>query len=255
MGLTIAQSLLKGRLVRAQGVVGSDPRPGQRARLRKFKVKPVASNGEVVDKSDIVFLAVKPQEMEKALKEVESHWRKGQLIISIAAGISTQWIQKRISKKLPVVRVMPNTPAQVGQGVSVICGGRFARTGDLTVAQILLSSMGEVLELPEKSFHGVTAISGSGPAYVFYLMEAMAEAGRKLGLPGSALQQLVLKTVSGSAQLAASTGEKPETLRTRVTSKGGTTEAALKVFDQKKVKKGLVRGIRSAAARSKQLGA
>lgn len=255
MGLAILRGLLEARVVTAAQLLGADPSSEKRAALRRLKVRAVPSNRALVQGSDIIILAVKPQEMPNVLQEMKPSLRRTQLVISIAAGRTTRWLEQALGAGQPVVRAMPNTPAQIRQGVTVLCGGRAAKAWHLSASRAIFGALGEVLELPERDFHAVTAMSGSGPAYVFYLMEAMLAAGRKLGLPAAAVEQLVRQTVVGSASLAAQTGEAPAVLRARVTSKGGTTEAALRVFEQSGIQAGVVAGIRAAARRSAQLGA
>ncbi|MBI4313274.1 MAG: pyrroline-5-carboxylate reductase, partial [Candidatus Omnitrophica bacterium] len=214
---------------------------------------PAKSCTDLVKNSSVVILAVKPQQMPEVLREISPDVSRRHLVISIAAGISTSAIERVLGAGIRVVRVMPNTPAQIREGVSVLCRGRFASASDLKKAQVIFKALGVVLELPESTFHAVTAVSGSGPAYVFYLMEAMLEAGRNLKIPQPALEKLVRQTVAGSAQLALQSSLLPEILRQRVTSKGGTTEAAIRAFDAKQVRAALVAGVQAAAKRSKAL--
>ncbi|MBI4226907.1 MAG: pyrroline-5-carboxylate reductase, partial [Candidatus Omnitrophica bacterium] len=236
-------------------LLGADPSPARRAALRRLTIHAAGSNVALARASEILLLAVKPQEMPAVLREIAPALSPAQLVISIAAGRSTRWIERRLPVRVPVVRAMPNMPAQIGQGITVLCRGRAARPAHVAAARAIFRALGETLELPERHFHAVTALSGSGPAYVFSLMEAMLAAGRRLKVPAAALERLVRHTVLGSAQLAACTGEPPAVLRARVTSKGGTTEAALRTFERSGVQAGVVAGIRAAARRSAQLEA
>ena len=255
MGAAILRGLLEARVATAGRLRGADPSPARQAGLRRLGIRTMASNAALARASDVLILAVKPQELAAVLEEIAPALAPSQLIISIAAGCSTGSIERSLPARQSVVRAMPNTPAQIRQGMTVLCGGRAARPAHLAVARAIFGALGEVLELPERHFHAVTAVSGSGPAYVFYLMEAMLAAGRRLKLPEAALERLVRQTVLGSAQLAARHGESPAVLRTRVTSKGGTTEAALQVFEQAGVGAGVIAGLAAAARRSAQLGA
>lgn len=269
MGSAILRGLLEARVATAGQLVGTDPSPASRAALRRLGIRAAASNAALVRACDVVMLAVKPQEMAAVLEEVAPHLAPSQLVISIAAGRSTRWIEQRLGHRQrlpreeagprpsgqPVVRAMPNTPAQIRQGITVLCRGGAASATHLAIAHALFGALGDVLELPERDFHAVTAVSGSGPAYLFFFMEAMLEAGRRLRLPAAAVERLVVQTVIGSASLACATGEPPAVLRARVTSKGGTTEAALRVFEQSNVRAGVVAGVLAAARRSAQLGA
>lgn len=255
MGSAILRGLLEARVATAGQLVGTDPSPASRAALRRLGIRAAASNAALVRACDVVVLAVKPQEMVAVIEEIAPHLASSQLVISIAAGRSTRWIEQRLGHRIPVVRAMPNTPAQIQQGITVLCRGGTAGATHLAIAHALFGALGDVLELPERDFHAVTAVSGSGPAYLFFLMEAMLEAGRRLRLPAAAVERLVVQTVIGSASLACATGEPPAVLRARVTSKGGTTEAALRVFEQSNVRAGVVAGVLAAARRSAQLGA
>jgi len=253
MGSAILGGLLGARVVGAARLAGYDPAPGRVAALRRLHVRSATSSAALARASNVVVLAVKPQVMRAVLHEIAPALTPRHLVISIAAGISTRRIEHELGRGIPVVRVMPNTPAQICQGMSVMCRGRAARAGHVAAAAAIFSALGEVLVLPERFFHAVTAVSGSGPAYVFFFMEGMVEAGRRLRVPPRALRRLVLTTVLGSARLAHATGEALAALRARVTSKGGTTEAAFRVFDRAKVRQGIVAGIVAAARRSSRL--
>ncbi len=268
MGSAILRGLLAARVARPTQLIGADPATAKRASLRRLlargpysrsvqrgvRVRVAPSNRALVQQSTVVILAVKPQELVAVARQIAPALTPRHLAISIAAGLSTRRIEAALGPAIPLIRVMPNTPAQIRQGMSVICRGRWARDRHARVATTIFGALGEVLELPERQFHAVTAVSGSGPAYLFFLMEQMFVAGRRLGLPAAALERLVRQTVVGSAQLAAASEEPPSVLRARVTSKGGTTEAALRSFAQSRVPQGIVRGLLAAAHRSAQLG-
>ena len=254
MGIAILRGLRTARHVTAGQTIGADPTPARAAVLRRLGVRRAPSNLALVQASNVVIVAVKPQQMRDVLREIAPELTSRHLVISIAAGISTRQIERVIGASIPVVRAMPNTPAQIRQGMSVLCGGRAARASHRATARAIFDALGETLELPERLFHAVTAISGSGPAYLFLLMEAMLAAGRHLELPPAALDRLVRQTVVGSAQLAAASTESPSILRQRVTSKGGTTEAALRTFARRRVPQALIAGIEAAARRAHQLG-
>jgi len=217
----------------------------------KFKIRIARSNSELVKKSDVLILAVKPQDVDTAIQDMASGL-EGKLLISICAGISTRNLQKRLGK-VSVVRVMPNMPAQILQGISAISLGKYAARKDKTAAMSIFSCVGEVVEVEERLMDAVTAISGSGPAYFFYLVERLTEAAKKLGISHSLAQRLAVKTALGSAMLMNQSGQKPQDLRKRVTSKGGTTEAAFAVFRKKGLDKILSLAFKAAASRSKRL--
>lgn len=255
MGQALIQGMLKSRFVSASAVAVWDADSKKLARVVKsFRVRRARSNGEAAG-SRIILLAVKPQQMGLVLREIRPHLAHRPLLISIAAGISTGWIEKKIGgRRIPVVRVMPNTPALVGVGASAIAPGRKATAGSLKMVERIFHCVGDVVVVPEKWMDAVTAVSGSGPAYFFYLMERMIRAGVSLGLSPEAASRLVLQTAFGAAVLASSAGEDPAELRARVTSKGGTTEAAFKAFEKAGLGAILEKGIRAAAARAKELG-
>ena len=207
----------------------------------------------VVHDANLVVLSVKPQVIGDVLEEVKDVLNKDAAVISIAAGTSTARIEDALGDSPRVVRVMPNTPALVGQGAAAVCGGRWATPDDLRVAEAMMSAVGLAVRVDEKDMDAVTALSGSGPAYVFYLVEAMLAAAATLGLEESMAKDLVYKTVMGAAELLIESDDGPAVLRQRVTSKGGTTAAALAVLNQGRVADAVVEAIEAAWARSREL--
>ncbi|MFH1995997.1 MAG: pyrroline-5-carboxylate reductase [Candidatus Omnitrophota bacterium] len=207
-----------------------------------------------VQRSDIVLLAVKPQDLDGVIDTAAGALSDSATVLSIAAGVTTGYIEKRFSgRKVPVVRAMPNMPAVVGEAITALCPGRYARAGHLALAQEILSAIGETVLVREQLIDAVTAISGSGPAYFFYLMESLIEAAVSMGLSKKNARRLVEKTAFGSAKVLQWCDESPADLRRRVTSKGGTTEAAFRVFEEKHFKSIVRSAVRQAAARSKEL--
>lgn len=254
MGSALIGGMLNRRFIAPGRLTAWDPDAGRLRRVRRaFHIDSARSNREVA-RANLILLAVKPQQVEEVLRRIAPHLSHRPLLVSIAAGISTRFIERRIKDSVPVVRVMPNTPALVGSGVSAVAKGRFALARDLRLIKRIFSCVGEVVEVPERWMDAVTAVSGSGPAYFFYLMEELIQAGVGLGLPPKAAAALVLATAVGAAKLAVSSGESPALLRARVTSKGGTTEAAFRVFARGKLGKVLRAGVRAACARSRELG-
>lgn len=219
----------------------------------RFDIAGLADNRELVRTADVMVLAVKPQGLDKVLAEVVGALPAAALVVSICAGIRTGRIEGALGGSCRVVRVMPNTPALVGAGAAAICGGRFATATDLDVVAAILGAVGLVVRVEESHMDAVTALSGSGPAYVCTLIEAMLEGADRLGLDPDTARQLVCKTVAGTARMVLETGVAPETLRRRVTSKGGTTEAALNVLDRGNVKTHLVDAVVAAHHRSREL--
>jgi len=221
---------------------------------KKYKIIVEIDNNAVVKYSDVIILAVKPKDFGKILREeVCRGISKNKLLISIAAGVTTKYIENIVGKDIPVIRVMPNMPAVIGEAISSISRGTSAGDKETELAKEIFSAIGEVVEVDENLMDSVTAISGSGPAYFFYLMEALIEAARELGLDEETAKKLVLKTAVGSAKLVEALKEEPHILRKKVTSKGGTTEAALKVFDKRIVKSIIHDAVKAAHKRSKEI--
>ena len=203
--------------------------------------------------ADTLVLVVKPQDMDGLLAEISDHVRPGALVVSLAAGITTGFLEGRLPEGTAVVRVMPNTPALVDEGMAAISPGSHCDEGHLSEAEELLRSCGKVLRVSEKHLDAVTAISGSGPAYIFYVVEAMIEAGVLLGMPRATSTELVVQTLYGAATMLKETGQHPTVLREQVSSPGGTTMAALRQLDDHKVRAAFVTAMEAAATRSKEL--
>ena len=203
--------------------------------------------------ADTLVLVVKPQDMGGLLAEIHDHVRSGALVVSLAAGITTGFLEERLPEGTAVVRVMPNTPALVDEGMAAISAGAHCDEVHLSEAEELMRSCGKVLRIPEKHMDAVTAISGSGPAYIFYVVEAMIEAGVLLGMPRATSTELVVQTLYGAATMLKETGQHPTVLREQVSSPGGTTMAALRQLDDHKVRAAFVTAMEAAAERSKQL--
>ncbi|MDD4879206.1 MAG: pyrroline-5-carboxylate reductase [Candidatus Omnitrophica bacterium] len=255
MGGAIINGLISSGAVKRAGIIGFDDDTAKRVvAVKKYGILATRSMLETVAHSDIVIFAVKPQNIGEVLREV-SFYGKGRLYISIAAGINTRRIEDALARirRPRVIRVMPNTPALIGEGISAICKGRYAAARDMKAADEIFSSVGETVNLNERYFDLVTAVSGSGPAYFFYLKEALIETAVSLGMDRATAKKLVSKTALGAAQLLIETGHEPGILRQRVTSKGGTTEQAIKVFDRAGVKKIVKKAVTAAVRRSKEL--
>lgn len=254
MGETLLSGLVRGGHDVADLMV-VEKRPERAVELRaKYAVEVV---GDVVSaaSADTVALVVKPQDMSEVLGEIGPHLRVGQVLISLAAGITTAYIESRIPDGIAVVRVMPNTPALVDEGMAAISPGTHCDEEHLALAEGMLSVTGRVVRVPEKQQDAVTAISGSGPAYLFFVVEAMIEAGVHLGLPRSTATELVVQTVVGSAKLLRETGTHPTVLREQVTSPGGTTAAAIRQLEDHKVRAAFLTAMEAARDRSVALAA
>lgn len=220
----------------------------------KYKIIVEIDNNALVKFADIVILAVKPQAIGEILKnEICCGMSKNKLLISLAAGVTTEYIESVVGKDIPVVRAMPNMAARIGEAVTSISPGKAANAEDMRQAFEVFSAIGDVVEVDEKLVDAVTAVSGSGPAYFFYLAESLVEAAQKLGLDKEQAEKLVFKTALGSAKLLEALGEGPEALRKKVTSKGGTTEAAFTIFETKKFKDTVIDAVKAAYDRSKEI--
>ena len=209
---------------------------------------------DLARESDILILAVKPQTMEEALVPVKPALRANALVISIAAGITIAWLKERLGPTARVVRVMPNTPALVGAGAAGIALGLNCTDTDAQVARTIFQAVGVAELVEEKQLDAVTALSGSGPAYFFYMVECLVDAAKAEGLDDRQATTLAAQTLLGAGLLLKESEESAATLRARVTSKGGTTEAALRTFESEGFARVIQAGVAAAAARSRELG-
>ena len=254
MGETLLSGLIRsGRDVADLAI--TEKRADHAAQLEaKYGVR-VLDNATAAKSAEVLVLVVKPQDMHGLLAEIRDHVAPGNLVVSLAAGITTDFLESRLPEGSSVVRVMPNTPALVDQGMAAISPGRHCTDDHLEEAEALLRSCGRVVRVPEHYQDAVTAISGSGPAYIFYVVEAMIEAGVVLGLPRATSTELVVQTLFGAATMLKETGEHPTVLRERVSSPGGTTVAALRQLDDHKVRAAFITAMEAAASRSHELAA
>ena len=252
MGETLLSGLIRaGRRV-DDLLVGEKRRERAHELTERYGVT-VVGNVEAAQKADTLALVVKPQDMADLLAEIAPAVRPGQLVVSLAAGITTEFLESRLPQGAAVVRVMPNTPALVDEGMAAISRGSHCDESHLVEAEELMASTGRVVRVPERQQDAVTAISGSGPAYLFFVVEAMIEAGVHLGLPRATASELVVQTVVGSAKLLRETGEHPVVLRERVTSPGGTTAAAIRELEDHKVRAAFLTALEAARNRSRAL--
>jgi pyrroline-5-carboxylate reductase len=255
MGEALVKGVLKAELLSPQGVYASDIRE---VRLQKLQydcgITTFKDNKELILKARIIVLAVKPQNMEELLSEIAPVINKEHLVISIAAGITTPYIARHFKGEVPIIRVMPNTPALIQEGASALAGGKGVSKGDLDIAQRLFDSVGKTVVVDESLMDAVTGLSGSGPAYFFLFIEILTDAGVKVGLPRSIALQLSTQTCLGAARMIFETGEKPDKLRDMVTSKGGTTISGLIAMEAGNIRKTIIDGVEAATRRSKELG-
>ncbi|NLO89344.1 MAG: pyrroline-5-carboxylate reductase [Clostridia bacterium] len=220
---------------------------------KNYGVKGHKSNIDVVELSETIILAVKPNNIREVVEEIRDALTAEKTLISIAAGISTAFIEDLLEKEIPVVRAMPNTPCLIGEGVTALCTGKYAEKGHLEIAAELFGTAGKVLELPEKLMNGATALSGSGPAYIYLIIEALVDAGVTIGIPRNTASDLVVQTVIGAAKMVSLSEEHPAVLKAKVMSPGGTTAAALKKLEEGEIRAVLMEAVEAAWEKAKEL--
>ena len=214
----------------------------------------VVSAAEAAKSASVLVIGVKPQDMGRMLDEISGLVNSSQLVISVAAGITTAFIERRFPVEVPVVRVMSNTPVLVDEAMSVISAGAFASESHLRLAEEMLLPVGKVLRIPESQQDAATALSGSGPAYVYYLVEAMVDAGILLGMPRRTALEMVTQAVYGAATMLRDSGEHPVILREAVTSPAGTTISAIRELERHGVRAAFLAAIEAARDRGRELG-
>ncbi len=266
MGEAFVGSLIQAGIFSPSMIYVTDISEDRLALMREtYGIHTMTDNAELFSTCDIVVFAIKPQQMDALLSEIAGRADYGvperKLLISIAAGIPIRKFEdtlyapldEAVRKRLPIVRVMPNTPALVLEGMSGMSANPSATSEDITLCKTILGAVGQVIEFKEDDLDAVTGVSGSGPAYVFYLAESMIEAGINVGLAPDDAKALTLTTIKGALKLMEERDESPEELRRKVTSPGGTTEAALKVLEGNSVRGHIVDAIAAATHRSKEL--
>jgi len=254
----MAEALLRGAIsanvIDRRDVVAADPKLERRRLFTHDLGVSAVSDNATAARCTRVLLSVKPQVMAAVLKEVAEAVRPDAMVVSIAAGIRTEFIFEALGRRGRIVRVMPNTPMLVGAGAAALCKGPGATDEDLSWTEKLFASSGKTVRVDEPLIDAVTAVSGSGPAYFFYLIEAMVAAGAAEGLDEQVALQLAVQTCRGAGELLARSEESPEVLRGKVTSPGGTTQAAIESMQAAGVREALVAAVRRAAERSRELG-
>lgn len=256
MATALARGFVDAKLVGPGQIVASDPSAEARAAfVREVPgAQVVVDNSAVVSAADVVWLAVKPQKMREALEEIRGVIRPAALVISIAAGMTIERIAAGLPNGQRIVRVMPNTPCLIGKGASAYSLGREATKQDAELVGRLLLAVGSAFEVPEAQLDAVTGLSGSGPAFVYTMIEAMSAGGVAVGLSAELSAELAARTAAGAAEMVLATGETPAVLRDRVTSPGGTTLAGLGVLSERKFSDAIVAAVTAATRRSEELG-
>ena len=255
MGSVLINGILSHNLTSADNLSVSDVAKDRLDDIKKtYSVRGTADNKKVVKNADIVILAVKPQTIAEVLKEIAGVIDKSKLIISIAAGISTQYIEGLLKKEARVIRVMPNTPALIGEGAAAITSGSYATDEDFASARYIFDAVGITVSVKEELMDAVTGLSGSGPAYGFIIIDALADAGVNMGLSRDIALKLAAQTLLGAAKLCLRGDKHPAELRDMVTSPGGTTIAGLRALEDGKLRATLMAAVEAATMRAKELG-
>ena len=254
MAEAIVRGMLGARLLPKESIHITDIDSGRLSHFANtYHVAGSNDNAKAVQGADVVVLCAKPQVLTDAMNGIKESLSPDVLIVSIAAGVTTRTLESFFDEAMRVVRVMPNTPALVGAGAGAFCCGTHATEEDARFVEIMFNSVGMIIRLEEPLMDAVTALSGSGPAYVFYLVEAMLDAAREMGMEQETARALTIATVQGAASMLKETGLEPHELRRRVTSKGGTTQAAIEVFQKADVHKTISAALKAAQVRSAEL--
>jgi pyrroline-5-carboxylate reductase len=255
MGEALISGLLRAGVVSPAEVVAAARRSDRAQELRESYGIMVLSAAAAAERAQTLVITVKPQDMGTLLDEIRPTVNPDKLVISVAAGITTAFIERKLTGDVPVVRVMSNTPVLVDEAMSVISPGPHASEEHLRRAEQLLRPVGKVLRIPESQQDAATALSGSGPAYVYFLVEAMVDAGILLGMPRGNALEMVKQAVYGAARMLRDSGEHPVLLREAVTSPGGTTISAIRELEKHGVRAAVLAAIEAARDRGRELGA
>ncbi|MDR0964945.1 MAG: pyrroline-5-carboxylate reductase [Myxococcales bacterium] len=254
MATALIRGLLRTGTTQPRGIVAADTNADQLARLhRDLAIETTLDNREAASRADVVVLSVKPQVMDAALASIAPAVDASKLVISIAAGVPIAAIAARLGPDARVVRAMPNTPALVGAGATAIAAGSRVGESELMFARSIFDAVGITVTVGEALLDAVTGLSGSGPAYAFLIVEALADAGVELGLPRHTAQALAAQTLLGSARMVQETGLHPAELKAQVTSPGGTTIAGLRALEAGGLRATLIDAVERAARRSREL--
>ena len=255
MGEALMKGLVEAKVVPGSAILASDTRTDRLADMdRRYGIRIAKSNVELVREADVIVLAVKPQIMAAVLTEIASSLSRRQLVISVAAGMSTATIRKSAGKDIRLIRVMPNTPALVLAGATAIAKAAGLEPGDLEIAQEIFGAVGKVVVLEEELMDAVTGLSGSGPAYVAIVIESLADGGVKMGLDRTTAMILATQTVLGAAKLLLETGAHPGALKDMVSSPGGTSIAGVAALEEGGIRTTFIKAVERATLRSRELG-
>jgi len=255
MGTALLRGILASGWGNRRRLVASHPKPAKAAAIRKeLRIRVEASNLRAAEGADIVILAVKPQILDAVLAEIGPAVARGRLVISIAAGFSTARLEAALGDRVAVVRAMPNVAAVVRRSATVVCSGRHAGRAAIGEARRIFESIGLVVELPEYQLDAVTGLSGSGPMYVFQIIEGLSDAGVRVGISRDVSTALTIQTVLGAATMAEQLKIHPAVMKDMVTSPGGTAIAALHSLERNRLRAILMDAVEAATSRSRELG-
>jgi len=255
MAVALARGFIRAHLVEPAQIIAGDPVAAARTAFAQETAAKVAnSNREVVQSARVIILAVKPDQVSSVLAEVREHFTADHLLVSIAAGVPIAKLEGSLAAGARVIRVMPNTPALVGESATAFAPGKSATSADAELSRKLFSAVGAALPVKESLLDAVTGLSGSGPAYVYQFIEALSDGGVAAGLPRDVATKLAAQTVLGSARMVLETGQHPGALKDMVTSPGGTTIEGLHELEKGKLRGTVISAVRAATEKSRKLG-
>jgi pyrroline-5-carboxylate reductase len=254
MGGIILQALLKSGMLSAESTCATVAHEERaKALAAKLNVKVGTNNAEAAKDADIIVIGVKPQVVEDVVREISGHITPKQVIVSVAASVPTSMIENNLPPSVPVIRAMPNTPSLVGAGMTAICKGKHASVEDVAMTCRMFDVVGRTVVVDEKHMDAVTALSASGPAYIYIILESLAEAGVKVGLPRDIATLLAAQTTLGAARVVLETGDHPALLKDAVTTPAGCTIDAIMELEEGKLRVTLIKAVVKAAQRAKEL--
>ena len=254
MGGILLQALLKKNLLSPKNTVATVRHPERAQKLsQELGISVTTDNRQAAQQSDLILLCVKPQTVREVTEEIAGEMTPGKQLISIAASVPTQYIEEILGSEVPVVRAMPNTPCVIGFGMTGLCKGKFADESHLDIAQNLFDSVGMTVTVEEKRMDAVTGLSASGPAFIYIILESLAEGGVKVGLPRDVATLLAAQTVQGAARMVLETGQHPALLKDAVTTPAGCTVDGILELEEGKLRVTLIKAVVKATERAKEL--
>jgi pyrroline-5-carboxylate reductase len=253
MGSVLIRSILEKGLVSSKNLWVCDRIPEKLSFFSKRGVNTSLKIKSMIKRVDVIFIAVKPQDISEVLENLKNKIQPSQLIVTIVAGITTSYIRQKLSLEIPVVRVMPNAPASIGEGISAISPSRDTNMENIKIVKEILGAAGEIIEVSEQLQDAVTGLSGSGPAYIYTFLQALIEGGIKAGLSEEVASRLAIQTTLGAAKMAKESGISLDELRRAVVSPGGTTSEGLKVLEKGGFKSSLIQAVIRGTEKAREL--